>query len=143
MKAMEGNIMKWWEYVILAVVFYAGWMVSAYSLIVPSICVNFGIPFSKRIQRESGVDTTNIIKANRMTVLFWLIIDTIALVLLIFIVPRQYALAYAAGCVVCLLFGIGKTRQSPSNIADYINSYRKLISESDLEAFDNYMSQFQ
>lgn len=135
--------MKWWEYIILAVAFYVGWMVSAYSVIVPSICVNFGIPFSKRIQRECGVDTTSIIKAGRMTVLFWLVVDIMALALLIFVVPRQYALSYCAGCVVCFLFGIGKTRQSPSNVADYINSYRKLISESDLEAFDNFMSQFQ
>lgn len=135
--------MRWWEYIILVVVFYAGSMVSAFSIIIPSICVNFGIPFSKIIQRECGINTSRIIKVSRKTVFIWLVINLAALAVLIFVIPLKYTAAYCAGCVFCFLTGVGRTKMNAANISDYYITYRKYIAESDLEAFDAFMSQFQ
>ena len=134
--------MKWWEYLILIAIFYVGYLISSFSIIGPSTCVNFAIPFSKKMQREGGVDTTRIIKANRMTVIIWFIINTAALVVLFLFVPLKYAVPYAAGCVLCYLFGVRKTRMNTSNLQDYYRSYKSLVQQNDIEAFENYISQY-
>jgi len=129
--------MRWWQYLICITVLSVGSIQASFSVLVPMICVNFGLPFSREIEEFTGLSVTKIRKAMKKTIFIWFVINLIALFFFLFFVPMAYSQAYAIG--VCLtIFQIGKTRKNKSNIEDFYITYSKFYGGENKEKFDDF-----
>ena len=132
--------MSWLNYLICFGCFLVGKLQAAFSIIIPMICVNFALPFTKEIEQNTGASTTSVRKKIRSTITIWAVINFLAFLVIYSFVPLAYSLAYAIG-VLLTVFNIGQTKKNPANINDYYTTYLKYFPAEHKNRIDLYFKE--
>jgi uncharacterized membrane protein YczE len=126
-------------YLLFCLFWLIGFVVFTFTCIQMMVIPFFGIPTTIKLNRLKSLKKNSIIRNYFISIL---ILSAIFIGITYFVKEKfpTYFSAYIIGCVISLLFGIGKTGRNRNNIEDYLESNKKYLNKSNDEVLRDIFS---
>lgn len=115
---------------------FVGVFVCSWGVISPLIVICTALPVTSHLYQHGLIYEYGKKKANKQSafnICFWLIVDTIVIVLLCLLHNTYAWIGFLIGLAITFLFGIGKIGSTTDNLADYVKSYNRFLPPENMD----------
>jgi hypothetical protein len=127
------------HYFFFVIAFSIGYVTGGFTVIGPLCCVRMGIPFSSRVERETGINMGRAKTKYYTSFLVWAIIDALLLLFLFRFVPTSYVQCFVFGTFLAFLVGIKETGVTINNLQDFTHFVLPLLNPDEADVFLGYI----
>ena len=109
-------------FILCTVFWFVGSLFFSFGIMVPLIVIRTAFPLINYLGWQY-IDVKAAKKFSRSTIVFWLVIDTIVIVLMYIFGNMSMWIGFAVGFIFSFLGGIKRTGPTEDNVNDFIRSY--------------------